>query len=200
MTPLMPTSHVPPRYRHALALMAYAAVALLFAWPLPTHLSTHVTGMPSGDTGVYLWNLWVFQHELLSQHHYPLVTSAILSLDGSVDLALHNYTVFADLIAVPFVRVLGLVTTFNLIYLALSVLTAYAGFLLAREVAGRDPEAWLAGLLFAWSPALVARGTAHFSLVAAAPLPVFVLLLLRAERTGRRRYMAGAGLTVAWSG
>jgi len=184
---------------HLLALAAYVAVGVLFVWPLPVHLGTHVTGSPMGDTGVYIWNLWVFQHELLAHHQFPLITSTILSLDASVDLAMHNYTVFADLIALPFVRILGVVTTFNLVYIALTVITAYACFLLARAVAGRGPEAWLAGLVLAWSPALVARGTGHFSLVAAAPLPVFVLLLLLAERTGHRKYMVGAGLTVAWA-
>ncbi len=195
----MPTSQAPSWRCHALALVAYAAVALLFAWPLPMHLGTHVTGPPTGDTGVYIWNIWVFQHELLTHHSFPLYTSTILSLDARVDLALHNYTVFADLMALPFVRLLGVVATFNLVYIALTVITAYAGFLLARVVAGRGPEAWLAGVVLAWSPALVARGTAHFSLVAAAPLPVFVMLLLCAERTGHRKYVMAAGATVAWA-
>jgi len=196
----MPSSRSRSWRSHAWALAAYVAAALLFTWPLPQHLGTHVTGSPTGDTGVYLWNIWVFQHELLTHHQFPLFTSTILSLDQSIDLALHNYTVFADVIALPFVRVLGLVTTFNLVYLALTVLTAYGCFLLAWAVAGPGVEAWLAGLAFAWSPSLVARGTAHFSLVAAAPLPVFVLFLLLAERTGHRKYMIGAGLTVGWAG
>jgi hypothetical protein len=184
---------------HAAALAAYAAVAVLFVWPLPLHMGSHLTGSPTGDTGVYLWNLWVFQYEALTHHQLPLFTSTILSLDGRADLTLHNYTIFADLLALPLVRPLGLVAAFNVVYIALTVLTAYGGFLLARTLAGKNAEAWLAGLVFAWSPALVARGTAHFSLVAAAPLPVFVLMMLGAERTGQRRYAVGAGLTVAWA-
>jgi hypothetical protein len=184
---------------HVAAIAAYAAVGLLFVWPLPLHLGSHLTGSPTGDTGVYVWNLWVFQYEVLTHHQLPFFTSTILSLGGRADLTLHNYTVFADLLALPLVRPLGLVAAFNVVYIALTVLTAYGGFLLARSVAGRNAEAWLAGLVFAWSPALVARGSAHFSLVAAAPLPVFVLMMLGAERTGRRRYAVGAGLAVAWA-
>ena len=195
----MSTATAPSWPSRSLALIAYTAAGLVFAWPLPMHLGTHVTGRVTGDTGVYLWNMWVFQHELLTQHQVPLFTSTILSLDPRIDLALHNYTVFADLLGLLLVRVIGLVATFNVVYLALTVMTVYAGFLLARDLTGRNAEAWLAGLLFAWSPALVARGTAHFSLVAAAPLPVFVLLLLYAERTGRRRWAMAAGLTVAWA-
>ena len=53
--------------------------------------------------------------------------------------------------------------TFNLVYLLMTVLTGYATFLLARHVTGRAAEAWLAGLLFAWSPILVTRGEAPTS-------------------------------------
>ena len=61
-------------------------------------------------------------------------------------------------------------------------------FLLIRSLApGSVAEALLGGLLFAWSPTLIARGATHLSLVAAAPLPLFVLALLRLERHGRAR-------------
>src|SRR5512140_192618 len=108
----MDLARSPASRLHALAIAGSSAVGVLFAWPLPLHLGTHVTGSPSGDTGVYLWNIWVFQHELLGHHQFPLLTSTILSLDARVDLALHNYTVFADLLALPLVRMLGVVMTF----------------------------------------------------------------------------------------
>jgi hypothetical protein len=185
--------------RHALVLAGYVAAALLFAWPLPAYLSSHLTGPPSGDTGVYVWNLWVFQHELLDNAHFPWFTSTIFSLDSRADLTLHNYTPFANVLALPWIRLVGVVAAFNLVYLAMIVLTAYAMYLLARDVAGDGLGAWLAGLLFAGCPALIARGTAHFSLVAAAPLPIFVLLLRRASRTRRRVDMAALGATLAWA-
>jgi hypothetical protein len=194
-----PQSKAGNRLHHTAVLALYAVVGMVFTWPLPLHMSTHVTGPPTGDTGVYLWNIWVFQHELLARHQFPLFTSAILSLDPRIDLALHNYTVFSNLLALPLIRGFGVVATFNIVYIALTVLCAFTCYLLARAVGGRRPEAFLGGLVFAWSPALVARGTAHFSLVAAAPLPIFALCLLMAERTGARKFMIAAGLTLAWA-
>jgi hypothetical protein len=91
-----------------------------------------------------------------------------------------HYTAFANILALPLERTLGVVATFNLVYQTLTVLTAYATFLLARRLTSGDTViAWLAGVLFAWSPVLVTRGMGHFSLAAAAPLPIFVLLLMR---------------------
>ena len=184
---------------HLFALVGYAVCAIVFTWPLAPQLGTHLTGSPAGDTGVYVWNQWVFQHEILEQGRFPYFTDKIFSLTGRANLSLHNYTAFQDLIALPLIGWLGIIATFNLVYLLMTVLTGYATFLLARHVTGRDAEAWLAGLLFAWSPVLVTRGTAHFSLVAAAPLPLFLLLLLRTTERQRLRDALALGATVAWA-
>jgi hypothetical protein len=178
----------------------YLLAAIAFSWPLPLHMGTAFTGDPGGDTGVYVWNQWVFQHEVLGRHN-PLKTTQILSLTAPVDLSQHNYTAFLNLIALPFIPWLGVVATFNGVLIGMMLLTAIATYLLVRRVtAATRIEAWLAGLAFAWSPVLVARSTGHVSLVAAAPLPLFILCLIRADRSRRPRDAALAGLCVAWAG
>lgn len=181
------------------ALVGYAAIAIAFTWPLAPNLGTHLTGSPAGDTGVYVWNQWVFQHELLEHRNIPYFTDRIFSLGGRANLSLHNYTAFQNMVALPLVGWLGVVATFNLVYLLMTVLTGYATFLLARHVTGRAAESWLAGLLFAWSPMLVTRGGGHFSLVAAAPLAVFLLLLIRAAERERLRDAFALGAVVWWA-
>lgn len=185
-----------------MALLAYAALAVAFAWPLPLHMTTHLTGSPEGDTGVYFWNQWVFRHELLAQAN-PYFTDRIFAVTGLANLSLNNYTTFANLLALPLIGVIGTVASFNVIYLLMTVLSGYAMFLLARALTqGADYEAWLAGALFAWSPMLATRGEGHFSLVAAASLPLFVLLLMRVDRHRRLVDAAALGLVFAlafWS-
>lgn len=187
---------------HALILVAYTAVAVAFAWPLPLHFTTHLTSPTTGDTGVYIWNQWVFQREILEYGHLPYFTDAIFSLTGAeANLSLHNYTIFQNLVALPLSRGLGVVGTFNVVMLLTRVLTAYATFLLARRVTGRAGEAWIAGLAFAWSPVLVTRSMGHFSLMAAAPLAIFLLVLLWAEE--RRRWgwreVGSLAIVVGWA-
>src|SRR5687768_18506805 len=86
---------------HAVALFAYATVAIVFSWPLPLHLGTSLTGEPGGDTGVYVWNQWVFHHELIEKGSVPYFTDTLFGGVGETNLSLHNYTTFADLIAIP---------------------------------------------------------------------------------------------------
>jgi hypothetical protein len=185
------------RESHLCVLAGYVVVAIVFSWPLPLHLGTHLTGDPGGDTGVYVWNQWVFRHELLEHGRLPYFTDSIFSLTRPANLGLHNYTTFQDLLAIPLIPTLGVVATFNVIYLLMTVFTAYCTFLLARHVTGRTAEAWLAGLMFAWSPLLVTRGMGHFSLVAAGPLAIFMLVLLKADGHERFRDAVTLG-AVMW--
>jgi hypothetical protein len=186
-----------------LVLASFLLVAAIQSWPLPLHLSTHLTGNPGGDTGAYVWNTWVFSHEVRTLHSWPFDTETIFSVGGPADLSLHNYTVFSNLLALPLLPWLGVVATFNVVYLLNVALAGLGMFLLVRRVGQpwgvRGSEAWLAGLLFASSPFLVARSTAHFSLVAAAPLPFFALCFDRAWERRSLLHGAAAGACVAWA-
>lgn len=185
--------------RGTLVLASFLVVAVLQAWPLPLHLATTLTGSPSSDAGVYVWNQWVFRHELLGNHRLPMSTLTVLPLDGLTDLSLHNLTVFSDLLALPLQPVLGVVAAFNVVYLFNVALAGFGMYVLARRITGRLAESWLAGLLFACSPYLVTRGNLHFSLAAAAPLPIFVYAFERFLQTRRVRDAVGAGASVAWA-
>lgn len=182
-----------------LVLCGFVLATLAFAWPLPLHMGSHLTGSPGGDTGVYVWNQWVFHQEVTSAHN-PLSTAKILSLSPRVDLSQHNYTAFLDLLALPLISWLGVITSFNVVFLLTSLLNAVAAYGLARRAMGAGRwEAWLAGVVFAWSPVFIARSTGHFSLVAAAPLPAFIWCLFNAEKSRSWRDAALVGVCMAWA-
>jgi hypothetical protein len=185
---------------HLIVLAGYVSIALAFAWPLPLHLDTMLPGPVSEDTGVYVWNLWVFRHEIVAHHHFPFATLEILSLAAPVPLALHNYTTIADIIAFPLLPLLGTVRTFNILVIGSGVLSAYAMFLFARRATGDAGAAWLAGLLFGFSPFMSARTSEHFSLVQTAPLVLFAWLFdrLRSRPTIALAAATGAAVGAAY--
>lgn len=182
---------------------SFLVLAAVQAWPLPLHLSTHLSGDPGGDTGVYVWNMWVFGRELVDKRSWPLGTDAILAIGGRADLSQHNYTIALGVMALPLRLITDVVTAFNVIYLLNVALSGLGMFILARRWGradgGHDREAWLAGVLFACSPFLVARSTAHFSLAAAAALPFLAYWVDRAWASGRARDGAIAGACLAWA-
>lgn len=187
---------------HAAALVGYVSVAALFAWPLPLQLGEALPGPPGGDTAVYVWNLWVFRHEIVSHGAFPFFTTEILHATPPVALTLHNYTPAANLAALPLIPVIGTVVTFNVLIMASCALSAYAAFLLLRQQVGDPVAAWAGGLLYGFSPFMTARQMAHFSLVQAAALPLFALVLHRIVRDGytwRRSLALGAVLALAYA-
>jgi hypothetical protein len=183
--------------RRLTVLAAYVALACGLTWPLPRHLRTHLLGDTSGDIGVYVWNLWIFRHELIEHGRLPLSTDHLFSYTGGLDFSLHNYTPLAGLLGVPLMDWLGIVGTFNVILICAMVLSALGVFLLARRWGLGLGYAWSAGALFIASPVLTARGSEHFSLITAAPLPLFIWALLRALDTRRIRDAMLVGVFVA---
>jgi len=175
----------------------YVALACAITWPLPRFLSSRLLGSVSGDLGIYIWNLWIFRHELLDHGRLPISTDHIFAFTGGSDLVLHNYTPLADALGVPLIAVVGLVAAFNVLLLAKIVLTGLATFGLCRHLGLSRWSAWAAGALFVASPVMVARQTAHVSLVAAPALPLFLWALLRALERGRRRDGVLVGTMVA---
>lgn len=187
-----------------LVFASFLAAAVVQSWPLALHLTTHITAPVGSDGGAYVWNTWVFRYELIDRRGWPLDTTTILPLGGPADLSLHNYTVASNLLALPLQSLVGIVGAFNLIYLLNVALAGLGMYVLARRVwpdgtHGDRAAAWLAGLLFCCSPYLVARSTAHFSLVAAAPLPFFAACFDRAWLEHRWQSAAAAGACMAWA-
>ena len=185
--------------RDIAALLGYVCVALAFSWPLPLNLTNAMIGLPAGDAGVYVWNLWVFRHELVENHRLPFLTSEILALNSPVPLALHNYTTFANLIALPLIPMLGVLKTFNVLVIASGVMTSFAMYIYGRYRTGDAAAAWIGGLLFGFSPFMSARAGEHFSLTLAAPLPIFGLLMFRIWSSPSLPLACAAGATVAWA-
>ena len=184
---------------HIGVVSTYLALAILFTWPLPRHLSDSFLGPPGSDLGVYVWNLWVFRHELVAHQSFPFFTSEILSLTPQLPMTLQNYTTFSNVVALGVLPVAGIVATFNLLTIANVVLAGYAMFVHALRRTGDAAAACVGGLLFGFSPFMTARSAEHFSLIQTAPLPVFGLLMLRLSQEPTRRLSAAAGLTVAWA-
>ena len=188
-----------PVATHCAVVLLYLAVAVLFTWPLAGNLSSSFLGPPDSDLGVYVWNLWVFRHEIVVHGAFPFFTLEILSLSPRLPLTLQNYTTFSNVLAFGLLPAAGIVVTFNLLTIFNGIASAYAMFLYAARRTNDVAAASLAGLLFGFSPFMTARSVEHLSLTQAAPLPIFGLLMLRLSQNPSPQLSAAAGLVVTWA-
>ncbi|MDA8280797.1 MAG: hypothetical protein M0Z63_10335 [Actinomycetota bacterium] len=181
-----------PRHRRWQSLAAFAGLAAGYL-ALSVGMWWHVwTGHPAssflcacGDPGQYLW-FFTAPAEALRHGHLPFFTGADYH-PGGVNM-LDNPGVLGLAVAVsPITWVFGPIAAVNVVLLVTPVLSALAGFALLRRWVRWWPAAALGGLLYGFSPFVVA-GLEYVHLQAAfLAIPPLVLLCLD-ELMVRQRY------------
>ncbi len=169
-----------------LIFSSYALLSLVFTYPLVINLTTHVPGEVEGDVPVYIWNLWWMKHSLL-EWHSPLFSDFIFAPYG-VSLAFHAFVFLKAFIAVPLQALMSAWMAYNLLILFTFAMAGYAMFLLARHLTGDSHAAWVAGLVYAFSPYMLTRSLGHLNYLSGEWIPLYILCLMRLIETRQRRW------------
>ncbi len=183
-----------PVIRHSslLVFSSYLVVSLIFTYPLVLHLTTHVPGEVAGDVPVYIWNLWWMQ-QALSTGISPLFCDYIFAPYG-VSLAFHAFVFLKAFVAILLQYFFTAWTAYNILILVTFALSGWTMFLLARHLSGDARAAWLAGLVYAFSPYMLTRGTGHLNYLSGEWMPLYALCLIRLLQTREKRWAWGGGL------
>jgi hypothetical protein len=177
----------------ALALYAVLAVEVFAStWVNP---AGQWIGSPK-DPQLFIWYLGWIPHQL-SQGLNPLFTDH-LSYPPGVNLMWNTSMLFPAVLLWPVTAAFGPVVAYNMLITGGIALSAWCGFLAARRFVDRDLACFLAGLLYGFSPGMLAQALGHPHVVVALFPPV--ALLLGHEILVRRRLnpvVAGALAGVA---
>jgi len=155
------------------ALVFYSLLALaLFSstWVDP---AGSWIGSPK-DPKLFIWYLGWIPREL-AQGHSPLFTD-YLSYPPGVNLMWNTSMIFPALLLWPVTALFGPVVAYNVLVTAGLGLSAWMGFLAARGFVDRLLPCFLAGLLYGFSPALVAQALGHPHVEVALFPPIALLL------------------------
>lgn len=166
-----------------LALSAYLALAVaLFAstWRAPAVRNIGGAGDPPMLMWFLHWTPWALVH-----HHNPFVTDHI-GYPGGVNL-LWNTTMFLPgLVLAPVTAALGPVVAYNTFVTANVAVSAWCAFLAFRSFVTRPWVAFVGGLVYGFSPYMLAQSGEHPNLTAAYLPPL--LLVLMAEIVVRQHH------------
>lgn len=177
----------------ALAIYALlAAVIFESTWVDP---AGRWIGSPK-DPQLFIWYLGWIPHQL-SHGLNPLFTD-YLSYPPGVNLMWNTSMIFPAVVLWPVTAVFGPVVAYNLLITGGIALSAWCGFLAARRFVDRDLPCFLAGLVYGFSPGMIAQALGHPHVVVALFPPL--ALLLGHEILARRRLnpvVAGALAGVA---
>jgi hypothetical protein len=161
------------------ATLAYAALALVFTWPLARGLTTDVPG----DFGDPLLNAWIIAWD--ASHLGRGWWNANIFHPHPLALAYSEHLLPQALQVLPIERASGNpILSYNLLFLSTFVLSGLGMFLFARELTRSPSAAFVAGVAFAFAPYRV-TSIPHLQVLSSEWLP-FVLF-------GFRRYFATAG-------
>jgi hypothetical protein len=155
----------------ALAMYALLAAAVFAsAWVDP---AGRWIGSPK-DPQLFIWYLGWIPHQL-SHGLNPLFTD-YLSYPPGVNLMWNTSMIFPAIVLWPVTALLGPVVAYNLLITAGIALSAWCGFLAARRFVDRDLPCFLAGLIYGFSPGMIAQALGHPHVVVALFPPLALLL------------------------
>jgi hypothetical protein len=184
-------------FLHAAAALGFAALAIVWSWPLALHLSTHLPGTGIGDNALFLWNFWWMRMARASGAGF-WHTEYLLAPIGA-DLVLHTHTALPAWIGATLLRRYSLAAALNLTTLGSLALNGFCAYLLAWRIVRQHGAAILAGVVFATSPYVAAHLSGHFNLITAWTIPLFALCFVDAAR-GSIAWAVLAGAVLAVTG
>jgi hypothetical protein len=140
-----------PWYVHrgdTLALLTYGFLTLLLTWPQVIALNS----IPAHQDPLFsIWRLGWIAHALSNSPSELLNGNIYYPARGT--LLFSDTTLLQGLLAWPLVGLgLRLVAIYNILVLASFVASAWATYLLVRQLSGSRAAAFLAGLIFAFAP------------------------------------------------
>jgi hypothetical protein len=126
------------------------------------------------DPQLFIWYLGWIPHQL-SHGLNPLFTD-YLSYPPGVNLMWNTSMIFPSIVLWPVTAVFGPVVAYNLLITGGIALSAWCGFLAARRFVDRDLACFLAGLVYGFSPGMIAQALGHPHVVVALFPPIALLL------------------------
>jgi hypothetical protein len=179
---------------HLVAFILCLALGFIFTLPGSLSLNSGLLGYP-GDNFQHAWFLWHFARAVLHGHN-PFYTHLIY-YPSRVNLAWSTTDPLAALLALPLSVFAGPVVAYNFSLILQLALAAFCARLLCLRISKNEAAAFIGGMIFGFSPFLMAHALAHLSLVTAFPIPLFVLALDRIFAGRTLSWKAGVPLGLA---
>lgn len=195
--------------RRAAIVLFYGLIACLTLNALIVNFTTAMPGtvrlqpndvIQPSEFDIFYWDLWWVKHAVFNLHVSPLYTNYVVYPFVS-PLAGHTLALWWGLVTAPLQDAIGLTPTFNLVVLLTFVLAATCMYAFVRRHVRRQSIAVLAGLIFAFTPAMVHRASVgHLDKLSIFWLPLVLLLWDKTIESRRWTWavVTGAAVWFAW--
>ncbi len=175
----------------AIAFVAYLFISLIIFWPVA--LGQNVVFTNSSDTYQALAYLWHVPYSLFVSHTPVYFTSGI---DYPVGAALAGQSIMplAGIFSWP-LQLINRAMAFNLLFFLAFILSGVFMFMLADYIVKNKYAAFVAGLIFAFSPMHITQAYGHLNWAMVEFIPLFILFLLLTVERKKQVYVFGAAIS-----
>ena len=160
-----------------IAFLALDALIANFTTAMPGIVKLQASNeIQPSEFDIFFWNLWWVRHAIFDLHVSPLYTNFVVYPFVS-PLAGHTLALLWGLLSAPFQMIFGLIPTFNAIIVLSFVLAVSRCMPLCASTCSASSVALLAGLIFAFTPAMIQRASVgHLDKISIFWLPLCLLL------------------------
>ncbi len=175
------------RFEPFAVIASYAVIACVHTYPLCLQFRDHVPG-GFRDVWHHLWRHWLVSYSVTELGRLPFHTELAFYPVGQT-LASADFNPFVEVCFVGLLRVFDLTVGFNLFLVMSLVLSAFGAYVLVRDRYGDRRAAFVAGLIFGFSPIMTAMiDGGWLQHVFAVWIPLYVLTLYRLAEPDRRAF------------
>jgi hypothetical protein len=153
----------------------YVAIAVFGWWSIWSHGGSRFAVQGGADPAVSMWFLTWAPYTLLHPHN-PLFSN-FGNYPFGVNMVLNTAVLPLGYLLAPVTLLAGPVASFNVLGMLSPILAACSALALLRRFTTWYPAAFVGGLLFGFSPYVVAQATGHLNLEFVALLPLTLLVL-----------------------
>src|SRR5579864_3936490 len=161
---------------HFVVFLFCVGLGFVFTLPGSLHPGAALLGYP-GDNFQHAWFLWHFAKAVVAGQN-PFYTDMIF-YPNQVNLAWGTTDPLAGTLALPFSLTAGPIVAYNLSLILQLALGVFFARLLCLRICRNEAAALIGGIVFGFSPFLLAHALGHLSLVTAFPIPLYMLVLVQ---------------------
>jgi hypothetical protein len=177
--------------------LLYTGLAVVMTYPLAWHMGVATIGA-SGDKWEFIWDLWWVKRALLVEHTNPYWTG-MLFYPNQFCLGRHALVMGLSLASIPLQVLWSPEVAYNLLVLGGIVANGLAANYLAFQALQDRRAAFLAGLIFAFSPVFVPRVLFHLNCLHVWVVPLAMAFFMRwiRERRWLHAFLSAGSLALS---
>lgn len=177
---------------YAAAAIIYLVISMVVFWPLLTGIATKVVN-GGGDVYQSMWNLWWMGYSIFGLHTNPYF-SQLLYYPVGANLVTQTLAPLTGIASLPF-QAVSLPFAYNVMFFMSFMLSGLFMYMLAYYLTGNKYAAFVAGLVFAFSPLHVAQAYGHLDWTVIEFMPLFTLFFLLMIKDKKMKYSLGAAVS-----